>query len=87
MTEPTQPTQPARPRTYRITWNKTESHNADVTAKQLAELLGLDSPDDIDPTDPLGNAKRDLDESLAELEEEGDTYDGETVREDIEVTR
>ena len=41
----------ASDRTYTITWVTTETHEAQVSAEELAELLGVDI-DAIDPDDP-----------------------------------
>lgn len=68
---------------FTITWEKTETHSAKVSAERLAELLGV-AVEEIDPANPAGNPCNDIEDTLAEIEGD-DTFDG-CSRGDVEIT-
>lgn len=72
-----------RPRSFQITWQTTEEHNALVSAGRLAELLGV-AADAIDPADPLACSKSIIEDTLAEME--GDHTFGGLTREHVIIT-
>lgn len=68
---------------YRIRWQVTEDHEAEVSAERLAELIGI--PADKLDQGGLDDAELILEDSLAEIEGD-DTYDGATYRRYVEIS-
>ena len=71
---------------YHVTWTRTDHWEANVTSAELATALGM-TVAEIEATDPADFGSWDLENGLAEIEDNGDdSYTDRCERSDIDVT-